>query len=121
MIEVEAAAGGVFARFGLQLWVRRDGLSLDFLRRIDFPNNVLLHWARGVFVEAFYVLSYFRPIVISKAKVMQTLLAQGEEKGEAGRRAAAGRHYGRAKSWHEERRDNFLNGSIAEQHRAGKV
>ena len=93
MIEVEAAAGGVFARLGLQLWVRRDGLSLDFLRRIDFPNNVLLHWARGVFVEAFYVLSYFRPIVISKAKVMQTLLAQGEEKGEAGRRAAAGRHY----------------------------
>ena len=50
-------------------------------------------WARGVFVEFFYVLSYFRPIVISKAKVMQTLLAQGEEKGEAGRRAAAGRHY----------------------------
>ena len=47
----------------LQMWVRRDGLSLDFLRRIDFPNNVLLHWARGVFVEVFLraiVLSSYR-------------------------------------------------------------
>ena len=68
MIIVEAAAGGVFARLGLQLWVRRDGLSLDFLRRKDFPINVLLHWARGVFVEVFYVLSYFRPIEILKGE-----------------------------------------------------
>jgi len=29
-IVVEAAAGVVFARLGLQLWVRRDGLSLSF-------------------------------------------------------------------------------------------
>ena len=65
MIAVEAAAGVVFARLGLQLWVRRDGLSSNFLRRIDFPSSVLLHWAKGVFVEVFYVLSYFRPIVIS--------------------------------------------------------
>ena len=70
-----------------ELWVRRDGLSSNFLKRIDFPSSVLLHWARGVFVEAFYVLSYFRPIVISKAKVMQTLLAQGKGEVEAGRRA----------------------------------
>ena len=35
--------------------------------------------------------------------------------------ARAGRQRRRAKSWHEERRDNFLNGCIAEQHWAGKV
>ena len=32
---------------------------------MNFQNNMMLPWARGVFVEAFYVLSYFRPIVIS--------------------------------------------------------
>ena len=36
------------------------------------------------------MLTYFRPIVISKAKVMQTLLAQGDLEVEAGRRAALG-------------------------------
>ena len=41
-------------------WVRRDGLSSNFLRSIGFPNNMWLHWARGVFVEAF-----FRAIVLS--------------------------------------------------------
>ncbi len=60
MIKVEAAAGVVFAWLRLQLWVRRDGLSLNFFRRIDFPNNMLLHWARGVFVEV-----VLRAIVLS--------------------------------------------------------
>ena len=77
----------VFARLGLQLWVRRDGLSWSFRRSDDFPNNMRLHWARGVFVEALEkddnVLSCYR----ANEEVMQTLLAQGEEKGEAGRRA----------------------------------
>ena len=46
-----------------------------------------LHWARGVFVEVLekddYVLSCYR----ANEEVMQTLLAQGKENGEAGRRA----------------------------------
>ena len=93
-IVVESAAGAVFLLIiKPKLWVRRDGLSIDFHAGEPPTSRMWTHWARGVFVEAFYVLSYFRPIVISKAKVMQTLLAQGEEKGEAGRRAAAGRHY----------------------------
>ena len=63
MIAVEAAAGAVFLPIiKLQSWVRRDGLSLDFLRSSDFPNNVLLHRARGVFVEFF---TCYRTFVIS--------------------------------------------------------
>ena len=62
-IAVEAAAGVVFAQLGLQLWVRRDGLSSNFLRSIDFPNNMLLHWARGVFVEVF--ITSYRTFVLS--------------------------------------------------------
>ena len=63
----EIAVGQPLAGFLLIIkpkpWVRRDGLSSNFLRSIDFPNNVLLHWARGVFVEAFLraiVLSSYR-------------------------------------------------------------
>ena len=50
------------------------------------------HWARGVFGEVFFTC--YRTFVLTGfrwAKVVQTLLAQGKEKGEAGRRAAAER------------------------------
>ena len=60
---MDLAAGGVFAWLMLQLWVRRDGLLLSFRRSMNFQNNMMLHWARGVFVEAFLraiVLSSYR-------------------------------------------------------------
>ena len=78
------------------------------------------HWARGVFVGALEKeITFFRVIVLTK-EVVQTLLAQGKRKVWLAV-ARAGRQRRRAKSWHEERRDNFLNGSIAEQHWAGRV
>ena len=41
MIAVEAAAGAVFLPIiKPKPWVRRDGLSLDFLRRWGFPVDV---------------------------------------------------------------------------------
>ncbi len=49
----------------LQSWVRRDGLSLDFHAGEPPTSRMWPTWARGVFVEFFYVLSYFRSIVIS--------------------------------------------------------
>ena len=45
-IVVETAAGAVFLPIiKLQLWVRRDGLSIDFLRSRDFPIDMWPHWA----------------------------------------------------------------------------
>ena len=67
------------------------------------------------------MLSYFRPIGISMAKVMQTLLAQGKEKGEAGRRAAAGRCCRQAECSPAGTRTSTLTGGITDQHWVGKV
>ena len=67
------------------------------------------------------MLSYFRPIGISMAKVMQTLLAQGKEKGEAGRRAAAGRCCRQAECSPAGTRTSTLTGGITDQHWDGKV
>ena len=67
------------------------------------------------------MLSYFRPIVISMAKVVQTLLAQGKKNGVAGRRAAAGRCCRQAECSPAGTRTSTLTGGITEQHRAGRV
>ena len=82
----------------------------------------MLPWARGVFVWCF---SYYRAIVIRanelSLEVRQTLLAQGKEEGEAGRRAAAGRCCRQAECSPAGTRTITLTGGITAQHWAGKV
>ena len=90
---MDLAAGGVFAQLELQPWVRRDGLSISFRRSDDFPNNMWLHWARGVFVGAF-----LRAIVLSSYRDFDGRMWSKHFLHRAKRKvrlavARAGRHY----------------------------
>ena len=73
---------GFFARLKLQLWVRRDGLSSNFLRSIDFQNNMWPHWA--------CVAAEQGPKEKKKTPATAVTLAQGDLEVVAGRRAALG-------------------------------
>ena len=82
-IAVEAAAGAVFLHIiKLQSWVRRDGLSLDFLRSRGFLNTMLPPRA-CVAAEQGLKEKYMMPATAAT-------LAQGDLEVEAGRRAALG-------------------------------
>ena len=99
-----------------KLRVRRDGHSISFQRSMGSPVRC---GCTGQ--EAFLSLlfSTHRAFVIRAnllTKVRQTLLAQGKGEDEAGRRAGLGGIIDGQK-----RRDNFLNGNIAEQHWEGRV
>ena len=71
-----------FARLRLQLWVRRDGLSSDFPRSIDFQINMWPHWA--------CVAAEQGPKEKKKTPATAVTLAQGDLEVVAGRRAALG-------------------------------
>jgi len=82
-IAVETAAGAVFLPIiKPELWVRRDGLSLDFLRSRGFPNTMLPPRA-CVAAEQGLKEKYMKPATAAT-------LAQGDLEVVAGRRAALG-------------------------------
>ena len=66
------------------------------------------------------MITSFRAIVLSK-EVVQTLLAQGKEKGEAGCRAAAGRCCRQAECSPAGTRTITLTGGITAQYWGGRV
>ena len=82
---------------------------------------MLLHWARGVFVEVFYVLASFRPIVNSMGEGDANTSCPGQKKGMAGRRAAAGRCCRQAECSPAGTRTSTLTGGITDQHWVGRV
>ena len=53
-----------------ELWVRRDGLSIDFLRRRDFQIDMWPHWA-CVAAEQWLKEKYMKPAIAAT-------LAQGD-------------------------------------------
>ncbi len=76
-----------------ELWVKRDGLSIDFLRNRDFSNDMWPHWACVVFLFGGFrtnVLSLFGITNRRSSWDWKTTLAQGDVEVEAGRRAALG-------------------------------
>ena len=106
----------------LHLWVRRDGLSSNFLRSIDFPSSVMLHWARGVFVEFF-----LRAIVFSSYRDFDGRRWGKNVMPRAKRKVvlAVARPLGGVVDWQnvrpQERGRHILTGRITAQHWAGKV